>query len=260
MSMVSSCSLSQLLLPGKVRRAIHPTHANGNKMKLKAPLKTVKAYTDDEIADIRSRIAQGDNDGMFDGIDARWLLTFDIRRNDSCPCKHTTPCDPRCTCVLSISSSGCLRCCAYGTPEQQQAAAQHLAAVGDKITALDKLLDIERAQHKSERDRLIVMIQAGMSAYDNATANGEYSRWYNRAEALLDDIHPAWSDPANEKAADIAYNCMINMSADVKEFYETLFNTAADASAAGMTKMQIIQAVRDGIHDHEADGTMRADP
>lgn len=45
----------------------------------------------------------------------------------SCPCLHTTPCDPRCTCINSLSSSGCLRCCSYGSPEQQRSAAQAIA-------------------------------------------------------------------------------------------------------------------------------------
>lgn len=50
----------------------------------------------------------------------------------ACPCLHTTPCDPRCSCVDSLSSSGCLRCCCYGSPEQQKAAAERLAALIDK--------------------------------------------------------------------------------------------------------------------------------
>jgi hypothetical protein len=45
----------------------------------------------------------------------------------SCPCLHTTPCDQRCTCINPFSSSGCLRCCSYGSPEQQRAAAQTIA-------------------------------------------------------------------------------------------------------------------------------------
>lgn len=45
----------------------------------------------------------------------------------ACPCLHTTPCDPRCTCVMPASSSGCLRCCTYGSPEQQRSMAEWLA-------------------------------------------------------------------------------------------------------------------------------------
>lgn len=54
---------------------------------------------------------------------------LDALRNDSCPCAHTTPCHDRCTCVNPISSSGCRRCCSYGSDEQQRAAAERLAAL-----------------------------------------------------------------------------------------------------------------------------------
>jgi len=46
----------------------------------------------------------------------------------ACPCKHTAPCSDRCTCVDPLSSSGCLRCCSYGSPEQRKAQAERLAA------------------------------------------------------------------------------------------------------------------------------------
>ncbi len=54
-----------------------------------------------------------------------------LRRTDGsgCPCKHTTPCNPRCTCVMPGSSSGCARCCSYGSKEQQRAMAERLAAL-----------------------------------------------------------------------------------------------------------------------------------
>lgn len=45
-----------------------------------------------------------------------------------CPCLHTTPCDPQCTCVHPYMSAGCRRCASYGSPEQQKAAAEHIAA------------------------------------------------------------------------------------------------------------------------------------
>jgi hypothetical protein len=51
--------------------------------------------------------------------------------NEACPCLHTTPCDPQCTCVNSNMSAGCLRCCSYGSPEQQELAARHLAKLID---------------------------------------------------------------------------------------------------------------------------------
>ncbi len=45
----------------------------------------------------------------------------------SCPCLHVAPCHARCSCVAPLSSSGCQRCCSYGSPEQQRAAAERLA-------------------------------------------------------------------------------------------------------------------------------------
>ncbi len=46
--------------------------------------------------------------------------------NDSCPCVHVAPCHERCSCVTPTSSSGCRRCCSYGSKDQQRAAAEHL--------------------------------------------------------------------------------------------------------------------------------------
>lgn len=48
-------------------------------------------------------------------------------RHEACPCLHTTPCHPNCTCVVSVSSRGCARCCSYGSKEQQRTAAERLA-------------------------------------------------------------------------------------------------------------------------------------
>jgi len=50
----------------------------------------------------------------------------------ACPCLHTVPCNPQCTCVTPVMSFGCLRCCSYGSPDQQQAMAKHLASAIDK--------------------------------------------------------------------------------------------------------------------------------
>lgn len=49
----------------------------------------------------------------------------------ACPCEHTTPCHDRCACVMPLSSSGCSRCCSYGSKEQQKAAAERLARIID---------------------------------------------------------------------------------------------------------------------------------
>lgn len=44
-----------------------------------------------------------------------------------CPCCHTTPCHDTCSCISPLSSSGCWRCCTYGSPEQQRSRAVFLA-------------------------------------------------------------------------------------------------------------------------------------
>ena len=46
----------------------------------------------------------------------------------ACPCLHIEPCDPRCACVSPYSSRGCVRCCSYGSKEQQKSAAGYIAA------------------------------------------------------------------------------------------------------------------------------------
>lgn len=46
----------------------------------------------------------------------------------SCPCLRAVPCHPDCTCIVPISSRGCSRCCSYGSDEQRQAMAKHLAS------------------------------------------------------------------------------------------------------------------------------------
>lgn len=57
----------------------------------------------------------------------------------ACPCLHTTPCDPRCTCVDLASSRGCSRCCTYGSPEQQRAAAERLVRDRTETPVVDEL-------------------------------------------------------------------------------------------------------------------------
>jgi hypothetical protein len=48
------------------------------------------------------------------------------KEHQACPCLHTTPCHDNCTCVNGWSSSGCLRCCSYGSSEQRKAHAEYL--------------------------------------------------------------------------------------------------------------------------------------
>ena len=60
--------------------------------------------------------------------DKRNMNVGDIK---ACPCLHTTPCHERCTCVMPVSSTGCTRCCTYGSAEQQASWAKLLAEVID---------------------------------------------------------------------------------------------------------------------------------
>lgn len=47
----------------------------------------------------------------------------------SCPCEHTEPCSPNCTCIHPISSCGCSRCCRYGSKAQKMVNAERLSAL-----------------------------------------------------------------------------------------------------------------------------------
>jgi hypothetical protein len=71
----------------------------------------------------------------------------------ACPCLHTTPCDPDCTCVSSISSRGCARCCSYGSIPQQRAKAERLAGLDDENTRLTA----ELAEVKQHDQRLQIL-------------------------------------------------------------------------------------------------------
>lgn len=61
-----------------------------------------------------------------------------------CPCLHTTPCDPRCTCISSASSFGCRRCCSYGSPEQQKAAAARLCSETPRSFTAEELREFAK--------------------------------------------------------------------------------------------------------------------
>lgn len=51
---------------------------------------------------------------------------------NACPCLYAeVPCHNRCSCLLSLSSSGCRRCCSHGSVEQKREMAEHLAKVID---------------------------------------------------------------------------------------------------------------------------------
>ena len=53
-------------------------------------------------------------------------------KSSGCPCLLTTPCHERCTCVTPLSSSGCSRCCSYGSVQQREERAGRLAKIIDR--------------------------------------------------------------------------------------------------------------------------------
>lgn len=59
------------------------------------------------------------------------------RDRKACPCQHTTPCHERCSCVMPLSSSGCVMCCSYGSAEQQRAAADQLRSARTVVEAAE---------------------------------------------------------------------------------------------------------------------------
>ena len=83
------------------------------------------------------------------------------QRADGCPCRHTTPCSPNCTCVNRASSHGCSRCCRYGSPEQQRAQAERLVGRAEtdvgwmrpRIAGLEAELDAVRAELAEVKNR-----------------------------------------------------------------------------------------------------------
>lgn len=55
-----------------------------------------------------------------------------------CPCQIAdAPCHPRCTCVMPVSSSGCLCCARYGSEEQRKAMANMLVAQSARVAELE---------------------------------------------------------------------------------------------------------------------------
>lgn len=57
----------------------------------------------------------------------------------ACPCLYGSPCDPGmtgCTCINPGSSGGCLRCCSYGSLEQQRMRAEYLITQEKEIETL----------------------------------------------------------------------------------------------------------------------------
>ena len=82
--------------------------------------------------------------------------------SEGCPCRFTTACHPRCTCVHAASSTGCRRCCGYGSLAQRRAAAEDLARRIDAPTPLDA--------------RLVAVVRATLFAEDYAKAEERCAR------------------------------------------------------------------------------------
>lgn len=82
-------------------------------------------------------------------------------RKGGCPCEHTTPCHPDCTCINHFMSRGCERCCRYGSSEQQKAMAEYLVAE----ESLAYIRGLEAALEAAESQCL---------DKETALANGEY--------------------------------------------------------------------------------------
>ncbi len=53
------------------------------------------------------------------------------RAERGCPCLYVKPCHARCACLNQLSSSGCRRCCSYGSLDQRTAMAKRMAAAID---------------------------------------------------------------------------------------------------------------------------------
>jgi hypothetical protein len=52
-----------------------------------------------------------------------------------CPCEFGDPCKSSCTCARHSMSGGCLRCCTYGSEEQQKAMANRIIKNEKKSSA-----------------------------------------------------------------------------------------------------------------------------
>ena len=98
----------------------------------------------------------------------------------SCPCAYTTPCHERCTCINPLSSSGCRRCCMYGSVEQRTAMAERLACSHPPLSAeeragLEWARDFcEREIFESRRDTPgVVKARAAMAALTRLIAASE---------------------------------------------------------------------------------------
>lgn len=71
-------------------------------------------------------------------------LRAQVEENErkACPCEFGEPCSGHCTCANQFASGGCMRCCRYGSEEQQKAAAKRIVAeskAADWVKVEDRL-------------------------------------------------------------------------------------------------------------------------
>jgi hypothetical protein len=88
----------------------------------------------------------------------------------ACPCFHTTPCHPDCTCVSPMSSHGCDRCCTYGSPEQQQAQAERLARLARERDALLAVINRHTGTWDQGAAALLRELRAAVAACEEGGA------------------------------------------------------------------------------------------
>jgi hypothetical protein len=91
--------------------------------------------------------------------------------SSGCPCRFTIPCHPNCTCVQPLSSSGCQRCCSYGSPSQQRAAATRL------VRRIDATLDA----------RTVAFVRMALFAEDYAKADDRRAQ-QNKVSHVPDEL------------------------------------------------------------------------
>ena|SRR3990167_7045856 len=65
-----------------------------------------------------------------------------------CPCLHTVPCSPQCSCATPVMSGGCSRCCSYGSAEQRHEQAERLTRNPDVAIKAAEIAALEWAADK----------------------------------------------------------------------------------------------------------------
>ena len=111
------------------------------------------------------------------------VAELERERRAGCPCMHTAPCDPRCTCVQPLSSAGCSRCCTYGSAEQQRAAAARLARA-------DAAEARERALREAGRALVGVYSKENCERHGWALSVMEEVAWLEFARAMVQAEEP----------------------------------------------------------------------